>query len=177
MVCLKNSLKWYGDLGASSLPFSFSHGNGMSPGQLWSDNLFPSILDSAISEIPCIYLPGSLWPIHGVLYFYHGIHQRAVGTFGPCSPHICEETVIQTELRKLVLRNKEQLRQNVKDETILATFCEIPQCFNWSLRGTLSCETLDYICEKVKHWITSVRSAGKYRGPHSKKTLPLWLNV
>lgn len=105
---------------------------------------------SAISEIPCIYLPGSLWPILGVLYFYHGIHQRAVWTFGPCSPRICEETVIQTELWKLVLRNKEQLRQNVKDETILATFCEIPQCFNWSLRGTSSCETLDYICEKPR---------------------------
>lgn len=48
---------------------------------------------------------------------------------GPCSPHICKETVIQTELRKLVLRNKEQLLQNVKDETILVTFCEIPLVF------------------------------------------------
>lgn len=45
---------------------------------------------------------------------------------GPYFPHICKQTVIQTGPRKLVLRSKEQVRQNGKDETILATFCEIP---------------------------------------------------
>lgn len=60
---------------------------------------------------------------------------------GPCFPHVCKETVIQIEPRNLVLRNKDQIRQNGKDETLLARFCEISlsyQSSNLSLLGTLS---------------------------------------
>lgn len=49
--------------------------------------------------------------------------------------------LIQIEPRKLVLRNKDQVRQSGKDETLLARFCKIPlsyQSSNLSLLGILS---------------------------------------
>lgn len=57
---------------------------------------------------------------------------------GPCFP---KETVVQIEPRKLVLRSKDQVRQNGKGKTFLARFCETPlsyQSSNLSLLGTLS---------------------------------------
>jgi len=56
--------------------------------------------------------------------------------------------------RKLVVRNKEQPRHNVKDETMVSTFCEIPVVLMDPCRGL----------HHVKDWITSARSKGKYRG-------------
>lgn len=81
----------------------------------------------------------------------------------PCFPHTCKETVIQIEPRKLVLRNKDQVRQNGKGETFLARFSEITlsyQSSNLSFLG-LYHKSLGYMCEKTI----------KVHRPRLKKTL------
>lgn len=146
-------MKWYGDLGASSFPFSFLHGNSMSPGQLRSDNLFPSILDNAISEIPCIYLPESLWPIHDALYFYHWIHQRVVWTFGSllssylqgnCNPDWAKETSTEEQ-------GAAQAECGRRDH---------PYHILWNPPSVLTDTCMGIY--HVKHWIISARSPGPW---------------
>ena len=125
-----------------------------------SDNLFPSVLDNAISEIPCIYLPGSLWPIHGVSYFYHWIHQSAVWMCGSllcsylqgnCNPDWAKETSTEEQGAAQAARER----------------WDHPCYILWNPRSVLTdpCVGLHH----VKHWITSARSPGKYRCPCSER--------
>lgn len=126
-----------------------------SPGKLQNENLFHSILSNSFSDNPCIYLSRSLWQVH------HWIHRRELSPFGSLLSPVWKETVIQTELRQLALRNKEH-----------------PQIGRvWKMRVSLlnlvkSPSVLADLCTGLyhaKHQITIVKSPRKYRDPCSKR--------
>ena len=139
-------MKWYGDLGASSFPFSFSHGKGMSPVTIYSRlsliTLFQKYL-AFICQGPCgqsmacrIFITefiSAVWMCGSLLSSY---------LQGNCNPDWAKETSTEEQGAAQAARER----------------WDHPCYILWNPRSVLTdpCVGLHH----VKHWITSVRSQG-----------------